>query len=95
MTTSLPLGSFPSNGPNVPSSIVLLLTAGLLLAMIFCLMRRRSFALGLVAGGVVFAIAAGALFWPRVLREPYAPNPGPFIVVLGAITGGAWEGCQR
>ena len=88
MLTWLPLASFPSNEPNTPSSFVVLVTAALLVSLLFWIMQRRRFVGGLVIGAVIFAVTSGALFWPRVLREPYAPNPGPFIVVLGAISGG-------
>lgn len=50
-------------------------------------MWHRSLVRGLIFGGSIFAIVSGVLFWPRVLREPYAPNPGPFIVILGALAG--------
>ena len=88
MLTWLPLASFPSNEPNTPSSFVALVTAALLVGLLLWIAQRRKFVGGLVIGAVAFAVTSGALFWPRVLREPYAPNPGPFLVFLGAITGG-------
>ena len=88
MLTWLPLASFPSNEPNTPSSFVALVTAALLVGLLLWIAQRRKFVGGLVIGAVAFAVTSGALFWPRVLREPYAPNPGPFLVVLGALTGG-------
>ena len=87
MLNWLLLASFPSNEPNTPSSFVVLVTAALLVSLFVWLTRQRSFSFGAVTGAVVFAFASGALFWPRVMREPYAPNPGPFIVVLGAFSG--------
>ena len=88
MTDWHSLASFPSNEPNSPSSIVGLVVAALLVALLVWIARRGSLVSGIAAGAVVFALASAALFWPRVLREPYAPNPGPLLVLIGAFAGG-------
>ena len=85
---SLPLSSFPSNELNNPPTFVIVTTGFLLCILIVYLTRKHSFSLGVLLGGIAFAIAAGALLWPRVLREPRAPDPGPFVVITAAIIGG-------
>jgi|GEM_PF-7123014 len=86
-TLSLPLSSFPSNELNNPPPSVIVTTGFLLCVLIFYLTCKHRFSLGVLLGGTAFAIAAGALFWPRVLREPRAPDPGPFVVITAAILG--------
>ena len=86
-TMSLPLSSFPSNELNNPPPFVIVTTGFLLCVLIVYLTRKQSFSLGVLLGGMAFAIAAGALLWPRVLREPRAPDPGPFVVITAAIIG--------
>ena len=87
-TMSLPLSSFPTNELNNPPPFVIVTTGFLLCVLIVYLTRKQSFSLGFLLGGMAFAIAAGALLWPRVLREPRAPDPGPFVVITAAIIGG-------
>ena len=87
----LPLASFPSNEPNPPSSFVVLVTAALLVGLLLWIVQQRKFVGGLVIGVVFFAVASEALSWPRVLREPYAPNPGRVLVALGALIGGCLD----
>ena len=81
------IASFPSNQLNSPPSILVIGSALLLIVLLLSMLWTRSFFFGLCFGAVVFAVVAGVLFWPRVLREPRAPNPGPTVVVFGAVVG--------
>lgn len=81
------IASFPSNQLNSPPSILVIGSGVLLIVLLLAMLWTRSFFFGLCFGAVVFAVVAGVLFWPRVLREPRAPNPGPTVVIFGAVVG--------
>lgn len=86
----LPIASFPSNELNTPLIPAVLVAGVIFVGLLYVLFRIRSVGIGLVIGALAAACIAGYLFWPRVLREPRAPNPGPFVVILAAILGGCF-----
>ena len=81
------VASFPSNELNTPHSILVLSSATLLVLILLLLMRARSVVIGIFIGAIAFGCVSWFLFWPQVLREPRAPNPGPFAVFVGAVLG--------
>lgn len=86
----LPIASFPSNELNTPILPEVLASGVILLGLLYMLFRIRSVGIGLVMGALATACIAGYLLWPRVLREPRAPNPGPSVVIVAAIAGGCF-----